>query len=147
VCLYGARSLMRGQICRLQLLMVLASAVILGSESRGTRDHILLSQIRDFLSVAFYEPQGYGGGVRPRLYTGLTRCLKLSSLYRHEPHRKHRFITLRLLLQRCVYLAVALQRKLLDCSLRIRCSGNVFTEPLPSNISLLWLHYSGFQAS
>jgi hypothetical protein len=26
----------------------LARAVILGSESRGTRDHILLSQIRDF---------------------------------------------------------------------------------------------------
>jgi hypothetical protein len=26
----------------------LASAVILGSESRGTRDHILLRQIRDF---------------------------------------------------------------------------------------------------
>jgi hypothetical protein len=33
---------------RLQLLLPLASAVILGSESRGTRDHILLSQIRDF---------------------------------------------------------------------------------------------------
>jgi hypothetical protein len=29
--------------------LVLASAVILGSESLGTRDHILLSQIRDFL--------------------------------------------------------------------------------------------------
>jgi hypothetical protein len=32
---------------RLQLLLNLASAVILGSYSRGTRDHILLSQIRD----------------------------------------------------------------------------------------------------
>jgi hypothetical protein len=31
----------------LQLLLALASAVILGSESRGTRDHILLSQIQD----------------------------------------------------------------------------------------------------
>jgi hypothetical protein len=38
---------MRGWVCRLQLLLVLASAVIFGSESRGTRDHILLSQIRD----------------------------------------------------------------------------------------------------
>jgi hypothetical protein len=38
---------MRERIYRLQLLLVLASAVILGSESRGTRDHILLSQIRD----------------------------------------------------------------------------------------------------
>jgi hypothetical protein len=44
----GALSLTRGRVCRLQLLLALASAVILGSESRGTRDHILLSQIRDF---------------------------------------------------------------------------------------------------
>jgi hypothetical protein len=39
---------MRGRVCHLQLLLVLASAVIFGSESSGTRDHILLSQIRDF---------------------------------------------------------------------------------------------------
>jgi hypothetical protein len=44
----GALSLTRGRVCRLQLLLVLASAVILGSESCETRDHILLSQIRDF---------------------------------------------------------------------------------------------------
>jgi hypothetical protein len=50
VCWCGALSLRRGRVCRLQLLLVLASAVILGSESRGTRDHILLSQIRDFPS-------------------------------------------------------------------------------------------------
>jgi hypothetical protein len=46
VCWCGALSLTRGRICRLQLLLVLASAVIL--ESRGTCDHILLSQNRDF---------------------------------------------------------------------------------------------------
>jgi hypothetical protein len=33
----------------LQLLLALASAVIVGSESLGTRDHILLSHTRDFL--------------------------------------------------------------------------------------------------
>jgi hypothetical protein len=33
VCWYGALSLTRGRVCRLQLLLVLASAVILGSES------------------------------------------------------------------------------------------------------------------
>jgi hypothetical protein len=48
VCWSGALSLTRGQFCRLQLLLVLASAVSLGYESRGTRDHIFLSQIRDF---------------------------------------------------------------------------------------------------
>jgi hypothetical protein len=42
VCWYGALSLTRGRVCRLQLLLVLASAVILGSESLGTRNRILL---------------------------------------------------------------------------------------------------------
>jgi hypothetical protein len=39
----------------------LASAVFLGSESLGTRDHIF---------VASYDLQGHGGGVRPYLHTG-----------------------------------------------------------------------------
>jgi hypothetical protein len=43
---YVTFSLTRGWVCRLQLLLVIASAVILRSESRGTHDHILLSQIR-----------------------------------------------------------------------------------------------------
>jgi hypothetical protein len=48
VCWCGVLSLTRGRICRVQLPMALPSAVILGSGSRGTRDHILLSQIWDF---------------------------------------------------------------------------------------------------
>jgi hypothetical protein len=78
------------RICHLQLLLILASAVILGSKSRGTRDHILLFQIRDspnlegqvpvFISPrnraaqsypralgSLYDSQGYGGGIRNRL--------------------------------------------------------------------------------
>jgi hypothetical protein len=47
VCWCGALSPTRERVCCLQLLLALASAVILGSDSRGTRDHILLSQIRD----------------------------------------------------------------------------------------------------
>jgi hypothetical protein len=43
----GVHSLTSGRVCRLQFLPGLASAVILGSESRGTHDHILLSEIRD----------------------------------------------------------------------------------------------------
>jgi hypothetical protein len=89
-------SLTRGWVCRLQLLLVLASLVILSSESRGAPDHILLSQIREspnlkgqilvFIShrnrvaqlytqalgslfVAFYDSQGYGRGIRTRLHT------------------------------------------------------------------------------
>jgi hypothetical protein len=48
VCWFGAPSLTNGRVCRLQLLLVLASAVILGSESHWTCDRILVSQIRDF---------------------------------------------------------------------------------------------------
>jgi hypothetical protein len=38
--------LTRGWVRRLQLLMLLASVIILGSESRGTHDHILMLTIR-----------------------------------------------------------------------------------------------------
>jgi hypothetical protein len=97
---YVTSSLTRGWVCRSQLLLVLASAVILGSEYRGTHDHILLSQIRDspnleghvpvFISsrnrmaqlypqalgsllVASYNSQLYGGGIRTRLHAGFLR--------------------------------------------------------------------------
>jgi hypothetical protein len=93
VCWCGALSLTRDRVCRLQLLLVLR-AVILGSDSRETRDHILLSQIRDshnlegqiavFISlksrvaqlypqavgslfVASYDSEGYCGDIRTRL--------------------------------------------------------------------------------
>jgi hypothetical protein len=93
---YVTTCLTRGWVCRLQLLLVLASTVILRSESRGTHDHILLSQIQtpptwrpgpriyipqeqdgpivppdsfSFLFVASYDSQGYRGGLRPRLHT------------------------------------------------------------------------------
>jgi hypothetical protein len=44
---YVTSWLTRWRVCRLQLLLALAGAVILRSESRGTHDHILLPQIRD----------------------------------------------------------------------------------------------------
>jgi hypothetical protein len=46
--LCGTPSLTRGRVCLLYMLLALASAVFLGSEFLGTRDHILLSQIWDF---------------------------------------------------------------------------------------------------
>jgi hypothetical protein len=88
-------------------MLAFASAVILGPESRGTHDHILLSHIRDspnlegqgpvFISprnrvaqlcpqalayffVASYDSQGYGGSIRTRLHTGkylIGRSIKL----------------------------------------------------------------------
>jgi hypothetical protein len=41
---FVAPSLTRGRVCNLLLLLDLASPIPLGSESRGTKDHILLSQ-------------------------------------------------------------------------------------------------------
>jgi hypothetical protein len=110
--------LTRGRVCHLQFLVSLDSAVILGSESRGTHDHILLSQIRDStnlegqvpafisprnrvarlypqalgsLSVASYDSQGYGGGIGTRLHAGLSELnyLRLLVQPQHGPHRKH----------------------------------------------------------
>jgi hypothetical protein len=44
---YVTSSLTRGWVSRLWLLLVLASAVIFRSQSRGTHNHILLTQTRD----------------------------------------------------------------------------------------------------
>jgi hypothetical protein len=44
---YMTSGLTRGWVCYLQLLLALASSVILRSESRGTHNHILLSQVRE----------------------------------------------------------------------------------------------------
>jgi hypothetical protein len=67
VCCCGALSLMRERACRLQLLLVLASAVILGSKSHGSRDHIVLSQIRlpqpERPGPRIYIPREQGGPV------------------------------------------------------------------------------------
>jgi hypothetical protein len=87
-----------GCVCRLQLMLALVRAVILRSEYRGTHNHILLSQIWDstnlegqvpvFISprdkvaqlypqalgslfFTSYDSQGYGGGIRPSLHTGI----------------------------------------------------------------------------
>jgi hypothetical protein len=85
---------MREWVCSLQLLLAFATTVFIGSESHGTYDHILLSEIQDspnlegqipvFVSpkkkVAQLYPQaldsifvtcdshGYGGGIQTCLH-------------------------------------------------------------------------------
>jgi hypothetical protein len=91
---YVTSSLTRRWVCHLQLLLVLASVVILGSDFRGTHDHILLPQFRDspnlegqvpvFISprnrVAIYTPRHWvpfssppttrrAAGIRTRVHT------------------------------------------------------------------------------
>jgi hypothetical protein len=78
VCYFVAPSLTRGRVCNLLLLLVIASAVLLGSQSRGTHDDILLSQ---FLRLPqpggpgprIYIPQEQGGPVIPP-GTGFPLC-------------------------------------------------------------------------
>jgi hypothetical protein len=68
----GAPSLTRGRFCLLYVQLALTSAVFLGSESLGSRDRILLSQIStSFFFVASYDSQGHSGGIRPRLHMGI----------------------------------------------------------------------------
>jgi hypothetical protein len=55
---YIISSLTRGWVCHLKLLLVLARTFIRGPESRGTRYHILLSQIRDFPFCRLLRPAG-----------------------------------------------------------------------------------------
>jgi hypothetical protein len=69
--LFDSYGLTRRRVCHLYMLLVLARAVSLGSESLLTPNQILLSQIWDFLFVASYDSQGYGGGIRSRLHTAI----------------------------------------------------------------------------
>jgi hypothetical protein len=88
---------MRGRVCRSQMLLGLASAVMLVSESRGTQYHILFSQIKDSPEpggpgsrICIPQEQGgpvipllgYGEGIRTRLQPGepLTNSTSLYSL-------------------------------------------------------------------
>jgi hypothetical protein len=118
VCWCGALSLARGRVRRLQLLLAITSAVILRSESRGTRYHIILSQIRDF-------------PFRRLLRLAVLRC-RYSSPPPHE-------------ILNCLSLGSSLYSLGADLTENTpfsiatvllyapRFRGNVFTEPLPSN--------------
>jgi hypothetical protein len=63
-------------VCRLKLLLVLASAVILGSES-----HFYSLRYETSFFVASYDSQGYGGGIRLSLQTGFDHFYTWGSRY------------------------------------------------------------------
>jgi hypothetical protein len=126
-----------------------ASAVILGSESQGTRDHILFSQIRDPFSsptttrrvtVEVFDPDS----TREENYCDPRELSELTSM---RTECKSSCLTVPLLFYFSVFnrwcgnlLTEPLPSN--KFSVAIRCRGNVFTELLVSNRLPLWLHYS-----
>jgi hypothetical protein len=70
-------SLTKGWVCHLQLLLALASAVILRVESHGTHDHILLSRIPDSPNLegqipVFISPRNRVAWLYPRALSSFT---------------------------------------------------------------------------
>jgi hypothetical protein len=118
ICRCGALSLTRGRVCRLQMLLALASAIILGSESHETRDHVLLSQIRDFPFRRLLRL----AGLRWRYSTPPPSVLVITS--RHGPHRKHSFS-----IAACVFVVAA--TCLPSCCPETVCITPFINNPLP----------------
>jgi hypothetical protein len=96
---YVTSPLTTGWVCGLQLVLGLARAVILGSKSRWTHDHILLSQIPDFPNlkdqVPYLYPHEQGDPVIPP-GTGFSfrRLLRLAGLvWGIRPFRSQRILS------------------------------------------------------
>jgi hypothetical protein len=86
VCYFVAPSLTRGRVYNLLLLPGHSSAVPLGSESRGTQDHALLSQclrlpqhVRPGPSIYIHQEQS-GPAVPPSIGFPFRRLLQLAGL-------------------------------------------------------------------
>jgi hypothetical protein len=93
---YVTYSLPRGWVCRLQLLLVLSSAVILRYESHEIHDHILLSQIRDSPNpegqvLVFISPRNRVARLHPQATRFPSRrLLRLAELrWRYSTPRPH----------------------------------------------------------
>jgi hypothetical protein len=115
----GGPALTRGRVRSLQLLLALASLVILELESQGNYDHFYCLRFetpptrREFpvfmshrkrlaqlyvqelstLSIVSYDPQGYGRGIRTRLHAGgggySIQCHFPLTITRYGLHRKN----------------------------------------------------------
>jgi hypothetical protein len=74
---YVTSSLTRGCICRLHLLLVLASTVILRSETHGTHDHILHGTHDHILLSQIQDSPNLGGGQVPVFISPRNRVARL----------------------------------------------------------------------
>jgi hypothetical protein len=76
LCWFGVLPLTKGRVCRLQLLLALASVVVFWSEPIGNRDHILLSQIADFTFHRLLQLAGLRGRYSTQPPHGSNQCYK-----------------------------------------------------------------------
>jgi hypothetical protein len=125
VCWCGALFLTRGRVCRLQLLLDLASA--LGSESWDSRSYFTVSDSRlPFSSppmtrratVEVFNPASTED------YRIILASVVLLITPLHGPSRNLSF------------------QQFLYCCIRIRCCGDVLTEQLPRNGSAVFAYLS-----
>jgi hypothetical protein len=65
---YVTSSLMRGQVCRLQLLLASPAQSFSGPSPVGLAIIFYCIICETFLFVASFDPQGYGGGIWPHLH-------------------------------------------------------------------------------
>jgi hypothetical protein len=91
---------MRERVCRLQMMLVLARAVILGSESHVTPDHIFLSQIRDSPNLegqvpVFIFPRNLVAQLYPRQWAPFSSppTTRRATVEVFEPRWSPRYVT------------------------------------------------------
>jgi hypothetical protein len=113
------------------MLLVLASAVFLGSESLGTRDHILLSPTTRKVTVEVFDPASTPADSRNGSWSSL--CNLGTDSTENTSSNISSIVA-------CVSVAAVMLR-LLSHYLRT----DVFADLFPSNSYLWWLHNSGFQ--
>jgi hypothetical protein len=70
VCRYGALSLTRGWVCRLQLLLALPAQSSSGPSPMGLLTIFYSLRFETSLFFASYDSQGYGEGIRPACTQG-----------------------------------------------------------------------------
>jgi hypothetical protein len=137
VCWCEALSLTRGRVCLLQLQLALAIVVILESESHGTHDHILLSQIPDSGNLEDMAPYLYPGGIGWPSYTPKHRVEPAVPF----PDGPRYIASSTGTVQETPF------QQFLYCCVRILWRAHIFIDTLLSNGRLFCLHCSALQVS
>jgi hypothetical protein len=147
---------MRGWVCRLRLLLALASKVILWSEFRGTHNHILLSWVRDSPNLegqvpVCISPRKRGICYTPRLWVPFSSppTIRRSTVEVFDPaatqgvhilpgtvRSSSRYTASGRTPQKTLVAYCCMHYLATGCLPIICLRGKIFNEPLPSNKSI-----------